>query len=108
MSETPRSGDGGVDVVCRHPANGRSVLVQVKHKEMGLGQVADDAVAQIRAAPARYRRHPWLQNPILLVVTNGRFDLRARTAAEQNKVKLVGREDILSLGAIARELMNGQ
>jgi hypothetical protein len=28
--------------------------------------------------------------------------------AEQNKVKLVGREDILSLGAIARELMNGQ
>ena len=32
----------------------------------------------------------------------------SRTAAEQNKVKLVGREDILSLGAIARELMNGQ
>jgi len=106
LSETPRSGDGGVDVVCRHPANGRSVLVQVKHKEMGLGQVADDAVAQIRAAPSRYRGHPWLRDALLLVATNGRFDLRARTAAEQNNLKLVGREDILSLGAVARELLN--
>ena len=106
VSETPRSGDGGVDVVCRHPASGRSVLVQVKHKAMGVGQVADDAVAQIQAAPGRYRGYSWLRDALLLVATNGRFDLRARTAAEQSNVKLVGREDILNLGAIARGLLN--
>jgi HJR/Mrr/RecB family endonuclease len=108
VSETPRSGDGGVDVVCRHPANRQGILVQVKHKEMGLGQVADDAVAQIKAAPDRYRGHPWLRDPLLLVATNGRFDLRARTAAEQSNVKLVGREDILTLGSIAQEMLNVQ
>ncbi|MBX6741135.1 MAG: restriction endonuclease [Acetobacteraceae bacterium] len=106
VSETPRSGDGGVDVVCRHPANRSSILVQVKHKAMGLGQVTDDAVAQIRAAPLRYRGHPWLRDPLLLVATNGRFDLRARTAAQQGSVKLVDRDDILALGAIARDLLN--
>ncbi len=88
--------------------NRRRILVQVKHKEMGLGQVADDAVAQIRAAPGRYKEHPWLRDPLLLVATNGRFDLRARTAAEQSNVKLIGREDITALGSIAQELLGAQ
>jgi HJR/Mrr/RecB family endonuclease len=106
VSETPWSGDAGVDVVCRHPADRRCVLVQVKHKAMGQGQVSDDAVAEIEQAPARYRGHSWLKEPALIVVTNGRFDLKARTAARQGGVRLVERDDIITLDALARELLN--
>ena len=97
-----------MDVVCRHPANRQGILVQVKHKEMGFGQVADDAVAQIRTAPDRYRGHAWLRDALLLVATNGRFDLRARTAAEQSNVKVVDRENILTVSPIAQDLLNAQ
>ena len=97
-----------MDDVWKHPANRQGILVQVKYKEMGLGQVADDAVAKIRAAPDRYRGHAWLRDAFLLIATNGRFDLRARTAAEQSTVKLVGGEDILTLTSIAQDQLNAQ
>jgi HJR/Mrr/RecB family endonuclease/superfamily II DNA or RNA helicase len=106
VHETPRSGDGGVDVVCRHPSRQRTVLVQVKHKAMGLGQVTDEAVRQITAAPERYRAHSWLKDPALMVATNGRFDLRAQTAAQQGSVRLVDRTDLPSLNYIAANLLS--
>lgn len=106
VHETPRSGDGGVDVVCRHPTCQRSVLVQVKHKAMGMGQVTDEAVSQITAAPKRYRAHAWLKDPALMVATNGRFDLRAGTMATQKRVRLVDRSDILALNSIAKSFLD--
>ena len=104
VMETPRSGDGGADLICRHPDNQRPVLVQVKHKQMGIGTIAEGAIEEIRGAPQRYQGHVWLKDPILLVATNGQFNLRAKTAAQQAQVRLVDRSDILVLNAVAREL----
>lgn len=105
VNGTPGSGDGGADVVCRHPRGKRPVLIQVKHRQMGQGTVAEGAVQEIRNASARYRQHVWLREPMLLVATNGTFELRARTAAEQGGVRIVDRSDIVALGAIARSLL---
>ena len=73
---------------------------------MGRGMVTDEAVEQVRTAANRYRQHPWLKNPILLVASNGNFELRARTAAAQSGVRLVERSEIVALDGIARELLD--
>jgi HJR/Mrr/RecB family endonuclease len=105
VSETPRSGDGGVDLIARHPAGMRSIVIQVKHRAMGSGTVGETAVNEVADAPQRYQRsHPWLANPILLAVTNGIFDLAARTLAAQRGVRIVDRTWIINLDGIAREL----
>jgi HJR/Mrr/RecB family endonuclease len=105
VSETPRSGDGGVDLIARHPAGGRSVVIQMKHRAMGSGTVGESAVREVADAPQRYQRsHPWLANSILLAVTNGIFDLAARTLAAQRGVRLADRIAIIGLEGVAREL----
>lgn len=104
VNGTPASGDGGADIICRHPKGGRSLIIQVKHRQMGHGTVADDAVAEVRGAVARYR-YPWLENPGLIVATNGTFDVRALTAAAQGGVHLVGRAEIIALDGIASSLL---
>ena len=105
VNDTPASGDGGADVICRHPKGKRPVLIQVKHRQMGQGTVPEAAVQEVRAAPARYRQHAWIKNPILLVATNGTFDLPARTAAAQGQVRLIERSEIVALDAVAHELL---
>ena len=105
VNGTPASGDGGADLICRHPGGGRSVIVQVKHRQMGHGTVADDAVAEVRNAVVRYRHYPWLGDPILIVATNGTFEVRARTAAAQSRVRLVNRTEIVALDGVARSLL---
>ena len=105
VSETPRSGDGGVDLIARHPTGRRPVVIQVKHRAMGIGTVGESAVREVADAPQRYQRsHPWLANPILLAVTNGIFDLAARTLAAQRGVRIVDRAGIIGLDGLAREL----
>jgi HJR/Mrr/RecB family endonuclease len=105
VSETPRSGDGGVDLIARHPTGRRPVVIQVKHRAMGSRTVGESAVREVADAPERYQRsHPWLTNPILLAVTNGIFDLAARTLATQRGVRIVDRTGIIGLDGIAREL----
>jgi hypothetical protein len=105
VSETPRSGDGGVDVIARHPAGGRPVVIQVKHRAMGSGTVDESAISEVADAPLRYQRsHSWLTNPILFAVSNGIFDLAARTLAMQRGVRIVDRTGITGLDGIAREL----
>lgn len=51
----------------------------------------DEAVSAVSGAVARYARYAWLSNPILIVATNGRSALCARTAAEQAGVQIVDR-----------------
>lgn len=106
VNDTPPSGDGGADVICRHPRGRRPVLIQVKHRQMGQGMVREDAVQEIRNAVTRYRQHSWLKDPILVVASNANFELRARTAATQSGVRLVERSEIVALDGIARELLN--
>jgi superfamily II DNA or RNA helicase len=104
VNGTPTSGDGGADLICRHPKGGQSLIIQVKHRQLGHGTVADDAVAEVKSAVARYR-YPWLENPILIVATNGTFEVRARTAAAQGGVYLVGRAEIIALDGFASSLL---
>lgn len=103
--DTPGSGDGGADLICRHPGGGRPVIVQAKHRQMGRGTVGDEAVSEVRGAIARYAHHDWLRNPTLIVATNGRSELRARTAAEQVGVRIVDRPEIVALAGLARRLL---
>jgi hypothetical protein len=78
----------------------------VKHRERGEGVVSDDAVEEVLASPPRYRNYPWLREPLLLVITNGTYDLRARTLAAQREVQLVGRTDVTSLRGIAEKILS--
>jgi hypothetical protein len=72
---------------------------------MGSGTVGESAVREVADAPQRYQRsHPWLANSILLAVTNGIFDLAARTLAAQRGVRLADRIAIIGLEGVAREL----
>jgi len=104
--ETPRTGDGGADLIARHPAGGRPAIIQAKHRGMGNGTVDDSAVREVLAAPGRYRRsHSWLSDPLLLVVSNGRMELRAETLATQHRVRTIDRLQIAALDAAARDLI---
>jgi SNF2-related domain/Restriction endonuclease/Helicase conserved C-terminal domain len=105
VNDTPTSGDGGADVICRHPHGGRPVFIQVKHRQMGLGSVDESAVRQVASAPSRYRRFTWFNEPMLLAVSNGTFELRARTLASQLRVRLVDRVEITNLEPLARDLL---
>jgi len=107
VNDTPLSGDGGADVVCRHPKGGRSAIVQAKHRQMGDGTVGETAVHEMLAAPGRYRHLTWLREPLLLAVSNGVFELRARTLASQRNVRLVDRAEVAALDTIAQAMLTG-
>jgi HJR/Mrr/RecB family endonuclease len=107
VNDTPRTGDGGADVIARHPAGGRPIIIQVKHRMLGLGSVDEGAVIQVASAPQRYQAsHPWLVDPVLLAVSNGTFELQALTMATQKGVRIIGRSEIAGLEAVARDLFS--
>jgi len=109
VSETPLTRDGGADVIARHPGGGRPVIIQVKHRTMGMGVVGESAINEVAEAPQRYQRsHPWLVDPLLLAVSNGTFDLSARTLATQRGVRIVDRAAIIGLEGIARQLFRNE
>jgi HJR/Mrr/RecB family endonuclease len=108
VNDTPRTGDGGADVIARHPAGGRPIIVQAKHRMLGIGSVDESAVIEVAGAPKRYQSsRPWLADPILLAVSNGTFELQAHTVAIQKGVRIVGRAEITGLDGVARELFGG-
>jgi HJR/Mrr/RecB family endonuclease len=105
VNDTPRTGDGGADVIARHPAGGRPIIVQAKHRMLGLGSVDESAVIEVAGAPKRYQAsRPWLADPILFAVSNGTFELQAHTVATQRGVRIIGRSEIAGLDSVAREL----
>jgi hypothetical protein len=108
VNETPASGDGGADMVCRHPGGKRPVIVQVKHRQMGQGTVPEAAVQEVVRAVGRYSHLPWARDPVLLVATNGIFELRARTAAAQKGIQLIDRSEIVALDGLARGLLEAR
>jgi hypothetical protein len=109
VSDTPLSGDGCADVIARHPRGGRHAIIQIKHRSSEIGTVDEGAVKEVLRAPDNYRRsHPWLvqpEQPVLLAISNGAFELAARTLAAQRGVRIVDRAEIVGLEGIARELI---
>jgi HJR/Mrr/RecB family endonuclease len=106
---TPTSHDGGADIILRPPSRppgSRPVICQCKHRSLGEGQVDEDAVRDVLRARSAYGLlYPWLKDPRLMAVTNGRFTLKASSLARENDVVLVDGAQIDGLTGIARALL---
>jgi HJR/Mrr/RecB family endonuclease len=96
---TPRSGDGGIDVIA---TKGKEIsLIQCKHT---LWDANCDAavVSEMLSAFDRYRAHlrdflprNFAIRPVL--VTNGHFTARAQTEAKARDIKLIANHDLWRL-----------
>lgn len=105
---TPRSGDGGADILLRPPlGNARPVICQCKHRALG-GRTDEQAVQDVlRARTAYSGKYPWLKDPTLLVVTNGRMAVAATSLATEHHVTIVDRSRLAGLVAMAGEMARG-
>jgi hypothetical protein len=106
---TPRTGDGGADIILRPPSGKsvRPVICQCKHRALG-GQTDETAVRDLVRARSGYgASYPWLQNPILVAVTNGEACLPVRRLAAENAVIVVDRARISDLFVVAQEMVRG-
>jgi HJR/Mrr/RecB family endonuclease len=106
---TPRTGDGGADIILRPPSGKsvRPVICQCKHRALG-GQTDETAVRDLVRARSGYgASYPWLQDPILCAVTNGEASLPVRRLSAENAVLVVDRARISDLFAIAKEMLRG-
>ncbi len=106
---TPGSHDGGADIILRPPSktpNARPIICQCKHRALGDGFVDEEAVTDVLRARSAYGLlYPWLRQPRLMAVTNGRFSLTAVSLARENDVTLVDAPQIDGLTSIARDLL---
>lgn len=107
-SLTPRSHDGGADIILRPPSRPgvRPIICQCKHRGLGEGQVDEKAVEDVLRARSAYGfAYPWLKQPMLMAVTNGRFTLGATSLARENGVVLVDGSSIDGLAVMARSML---
>lgn len=89
---TPRSGDGGVDVVCLK--GGEGVLIQCKSSSKDGHELGWEAVRDVVGGFAWYSaKHPGVQFRSI-AVTNQFFNAKAKEQAQLNKVLLVERPDL--------------
>lgn len=111
--KTPRSGDGGIDIVAIKGAQG--VLIQCKSSSVDDKELGWDAVKDVSAGSAAYAvRFPGIKFS-LLAVTNRRFNGTARQQAHVLHVDLMEGADLerlLSLhsmkrGELERFLLSG-
>lgn len=105
---TPRSHDGGADIILRPPSRPgvRPIICQCKHRGLGEGQVDEKAVQDVLRAQSAYGlAYPWLKQPTLMAVTNGRFTLGATSLAHENGVMLVDGSRIDGLAGLAQSLL---
>ena len=95
VKKTPRSGDGGIDVVAIRGTDG--VLIQCKSSAQEGNALRWDAIKDVVTGANMYRhRHPGVQFK-LVCITNQMFNAGAREQAEANNVKLVEREGLAHL-----------
>lgn len=93
--KTPRSGDGGIDVVAIKGNEG--VVIQCKSSSMEGRELGWDAVKDVAAGVGAYaQRHPGVSFS-MIAATNQRFNGTARRQAEILHVELVDGEDLESL-----------
>ena len=105
---TPRSHDGGADIILRPPSRPgiRPIICQCKHRGLGEGQVDEKAVEDVLRAQSVYGlAYPWLKQPMLIAVTNGRFTLGASSLARESDVMLVDGSRIDGLAGVAQNLV---
>jgi hypothetical protein len=105
---TPRSHDGGADIILRPPTRpgARPIICQCKHRSLGEGAVDEQAVEDVLRARTAYGMvYPWLVKPVLIAVTNSRFTLRATSSARESGVVLVDGARIDGLSGIAKDLL---
>ena len=101
---TPRSYDGGADIILRPPMRpgARPIICQCKHRSLAEGSVGEEAVSDVLRAQSAYGGlYPWLMKPVLMAVTNGRFTLSAISAARESGVLLVDGARVDGLAGIA-------
>jgi HJR/Mrr/RecB family endonuclease len=92
---TPRSDDGGVDVVAIRGAEG--VLIQCKSSSREGAQLGWDAIKEVVGGTAIYaERYPGVRfKPIC--VTNQSFNMTARERARANRVELIEQDRLVEL-----------
>ncbi len=106
---TPRSGDGGADIILRPLPGGvaRAVICQCKHRALG-GRTDEQAVRDVLRARDAYKgRQAWLNDPTLVVITNGNLSLAAHALASERDVIVVDRSRLAGLASLAKDLANG-
>jgi flagellar hook protein FlgE len=92
---TPKSGDGGVDVVATRGVEG--VVIQCKSSSIENRELGWDAVKDVAAGVAAYaQRYPSVQFS-MVAATNQRFNGTARQQAQILSVELIEGEDLLRL-----------
>ncbi|HOC91562.1 MAG TPA: SNF2-related protein [bacterium] len=90
---TPKTGDAGIDLVCRNLDSKTGVLVQSKHRTDSSGRsIGNDAVQQVVAGKKYYQDRDSYIYKELYVITNGEFTSSAKRLARSNGVKLIGRQ----------------
>ena len=93
--KTPRSGDGGVDVVAIKGAEG--VVIQCKSSAVEGRELGWEAVKDVSAGVGAYaQRHPGVTFS-MVAATNQRFNGTARQQAEILRVELVDGDDLENL-----------
>lgn len=92
---TPRSGDGGVDVVAIRGAEG--VVIQCKSSSVEGRELGWEAVKDVAAGVAAYgQRHPGVAFS-MVAATNQRFNGTARQQADILRVELIDGDDLKRL-----------
>ena len=92
VSTTPRSGDGGADVIVKNVGSEHDcIIIQCKHRQT---QACDDqAVKDLLRAQKNY---PEGERALLMAITNApSYTRKAKEKAQRNNIILVGREDLL-------------
>lgn len=92
---TPRTGDGGIDVVAI--GDGEGVLIQCKSSSVGGREIGWEAVKDVVGGAAAYAARHMKIRFSLVATTNQRFNVTARAQANINHVKLCDIDDLIRM-----------
>jgi SNF2 family DNA or RNA helicase len=99
---TPRSHDGGADLILTHPGSGREAIVQCKHRGNPDNEMGTEPVKDLLRAQGHYNK----PEVLLVAVTNaGKYSNTAINLAKENQINLIARNELHSgLSSIASRL----
>ena len=102
VNRTPRTGDGGADIVVRLSPNSlKGGFVQVKHRSHGkVGFVSEKEVLDVLRARERY---PSICDPAFFLVTNGSVDRKTEGVAKGKNVKVIDYSNLGRLTTVVKE-----
>ncbi len=92
IQSTPRTGDGGADLIAKNNSGDISAIIQCKHTTLEC--LGSNAVKEVLKAKNRYN----CMNPKLYVISNAfRYSEDCLKLAKQNGVFLISRDNLLNL-----------